>query len=672
MNLAPDKTLRLVPPLAMLIAIALIVFAYLPGLRGGFVFDDFANLPALGQTGPIDNWAAFFRYITSGTADPTGRPVALLSFLIDANDWPADPFGFKRTNLIIHVANTALLAWLLTRLGRAGVAIAKDPFASARSAWAAVVAATAWGLHPLFVSTTLYIVQREALLPATFVLLGLHTYLWGRELDTRCSRRGVAVAMVGVALFTLLATLSKANGILLPIFVLVIEHAYLRTQSQSPTSRTFVRGMIAVAWIPAALVVLYLGWVALSHLGQGPVGIRSWTVSQRLLTEPSVVLQYLHLLVMPRPYTPGLYNDDVLAAQSLWHPWWTFPSLIALLAIAATAWAGRRQFPRIALALTFYFAGHLIESTSIPLELYFEHRNYVPALFLFWPLGWWMGAALTSTRTAATRRWLLPVLAMLALVAILWPMTRTNARLWSDDLLQSETWATLSPQSPRAQTAAAQAELSAGQTERATQRLERMVDAWPGEIQVSFNLLAAHCAMGGVAPIDITRAERSMRQARDPGTLIVTWFDRVIPIVTQGQCPGLNLSALKHLTEAGAQNPHFSAGRQQDLLHVRGNIALAEKRPNDALTFFDRALEREVRVDAALGQAALLGQAGYPALGLSHLDTYARLQPLATPPGLGMTWLHAWVLRKQDYWPKELAHLRQSLQAAATAQGPSK
>ena len=69
------------PPRASITALvgALILFAcvwaYLPGLHGGFLFDDYANLPLLGSGGPVTQWETFWRYITSGRADPTGRPV---------------------------------------------------------------------------------------------------------------------------------------------------------------------------------------------------------------------------------------------------------------------------------------------------------------------------------------------------------------------------------------------------------------------------------------------------------------------------------------------------------------------------------------------------------------------------------------------------------------------
>ena len=107
-----------IPLILLLLLLATAWIAYSPGAHGNFLFDDFANLTALGVTGPIETWPSFWRYITSGTADPTGRPLTLLTFLLDAHNWPADPFPFKRTNLILHLLNGALLALLLRQLGR--------------------------------------------------------------------------------------------------------------------------------------------------------------------------------------------------------------------------------------------------------------------------------------------------------------------------------------------------------------------------------------------------------------------------------------------------------------------------------------------------------------------------------------------------------------------------
>src|SRR6185312_12297617 len=123
---------------------ATVLFAYYQGLQGSYLFDDFANLASIGGTGPVNTWPTFWRYITSGTADPIGRPLTLLTFLIDARNWPADPYSFKRTNLILHLFNGALLALLLRRLGREAFKH-EDRY---RIDLAAVVGAGFWLLHP--------------------------------------------------------------------------------------------------------------------------------------------------------------------------------------------------------------------------------------------------------------------------------------------------------------------------------------------------------------------------------------------------------------------------------------------------------------------------------------------------------------------------------------------
>ncbi|WP_449422330.1 hypothetical protein [Rhodanobacter lindaniclasticus] len=374
--------------------VLLAIIAYASGLHGSFLFDDFSNLPALGATGPVDTWPTFWRYITSGTADPTGRPLTLLTFLIDAHNWPADPYPFKRTNLILHLLNGVLLALLLRRLGRVVFKHADNR----RIDLAAVVGAGFWLLHPLFVSTTLYIVQREAMLPATFTLLGLLAWLHGREAMVRGHRlRGGIWVALGLGGCTLLGVLSKANGILLPALALVVEYVFLRnvssrgTQIASPgTERPYRRLMLLFAWLPAALVAGYLlqqGW---SGMTRGISSARPWTLGQRLLTEPRVLLDYLDLLWLPRPFTPGLFNDHVVASTSLWSPATTLPALLAVLGLIVGAWLLRRRWPAAALAILFYFVGQSLESSTVALELYFEHRNYLPALLMFWPLALWL------------------------------------------------------------------------------------------------------------------------------------------------------------------------------------------------------------------------------------------------------------------------------------------
>ena len=90
---------------ALLLLLAIVV--YLPGLSGPFLFDDFGTLAELGQRGGIRDWETFRAFVFGGHAGPTGRPLALLTFLLDATNWPADAWPFKRTNVVIHLINGA-------------------------------------------------------------------------------------------------------------------------------------------------------------------------------------------------------------------------------------------------------------------------------------------------------------------------------------------------------------------------------------------------------------------------------------------------------------------------------------------------------------------------------------------------------------------------------------
>jgi hypothetical protein len=187
-------------------------------------------------------------------------------------------------------------------------------------------------------------------------------------------------------------------------------------------------------------------------------------------------------------------------------------------------------------------------------------------------------------------------------------------------------------------------------------------------VQLTFNLIGARCMTGGVGPDDLAAARTAMRTTKNVGALIAHWFDRTLPAASSGSCPGLTLSALDELVDAGLQNPSLGkAGPQQDLTYLRGRIALAQHRPEVALTDFSRALDLQVRPGIALQGAATLGEAGYAAQGLKLLDHYQRVQHLATSPGFGMPMIHAWILARQGYWPHELARLQNQLSLDASA-----
>ncbi|HTN61846.1 MAG TPA: tetratricopeptide repeat protein [Devosia sp.] len=654
---------------------------YYPGLRGTFLFDDFANMPALGSTGPVTHWATFFRYITSGTADPTGRPLTLLTFLLDGHDWPTAAYPFKRTNVLLHLINGALLALVMARLATSFFVVANKRERT-RVILSSITAATMWMIHPLFVSTVLYVVQREAMLPMTCVLIGLLLWLHGRnQMVQGRTVAGFVWIAAGLFGFTGFAVLSKANGILLPMYAVLIEYLLLRRSPQASglsalagplhgkdVTRTettapdcppaYRRTLLLFGWLPSIAVLGYLINIGIQGALHG-IG-RPWSMGQRLLTEPRVLFDYLELLWMPRPFTPGLFNDQIVASSSLLSPISTAIALLGLLALLTAAWLLRRRRPILAFAILFFFTAHLLESSTVALELYFEHRNYIPAMFMFWPLSLWLwGVGRHSDE------WIrLKIALIVILIAGLATMTYARTDLWGNGQQQALLWAKLNPASARAQANAANHEMAMGQPRAAEIRLAAILRDHPSDPQITLNILSAHCQLGGMTEDDLRLAERTLEHLRNGESVIFHWLGNAIALSATHSCPGLTSQAVASMLDAAERNTRLRrvTGRVQDIYHLRGQLALSLQQPDEALMWYQKALALRPGPQMAFEQAAQLGSAGYPALGLRHLDSFESYSWTKPATIFGMPRLHAWVLHKQHYWDTELVYLRVTLQ----------
>lgn len=644
-----------------IVMLAMLGWAYWPGLSGPFLFDDDGNLNVLGAYGPIDSWRTLAYFLTSGNADPIGRPLSLLTFLIDAQSWPADPWPFKRTNLLLHLLNTALLGWVVWQL-QAGLQM-RFPVRAA-SPWTPLLAAGFWGAHPLFVSTTLYVVQREAMLPMTFLLLAL--LAWDQAVS-RFHRQhigaGWAWAILGFGTCTLLALLSKANGALTPLLVGLAYVACLRRPS-SPSSAGKSQADRA-AWlclgIPSVLLLAYLMRIGIQLWSLPELAGRDWTLPQRLLSQPRALWSYMGQLALPRMGGGGVFVDNFAASRSWLEPATTWPAWLALVASIVVAVVLRSRFPRASFAWLFFLAGHLLESSVIPLELYFEHRNYLPAMFLGWPV------AHTLLQPGAYARYR-TALAILLLGAMLF-LTHQRAQVWGNAALLGVLSATHESASARAQVNAAREEFESGLHAAALRRLDATRRDNPQSIDIAITAIGMECAaLHRLSKSRLMHAADVLSHAQRWNYGLYDWLQSSVRNPALRKCDGFGLEGAKILAIAAESNPRTRSvpGRRREVWHVRGRIALAENRPRDALHWFDAALRLKPDPDYALVQAAALGEAGAPGLGVLHLDAYSRIESArAAEPVRDMFTLHAWLLRRDGYYRREMLHLRRALESEA-------
>lgn len=346
------------------------LISYWAGLHGGFLFDDFSNLVY------SEDWKAtslapdqLLRALHSDISGALGRPLALASFAVNHALTGIDSFWLKLTNLLLHCLNGVLVWLLCQRVFRLA------PAGPLPGQWAAWLVAAAWLLHPLQVSTTLYVVQRMEIGAATGVLLALLAYATGRSRQLQ-SRR---------AWPWLLATLPalgfglgfKESALLAPGFALLIEALVFRfrTSNGAPSRAwTTVWCLITLAGLFAYL------WMVIPRVQHWPHDFRGFGPAERLLTQLPVLVMYLQQILLPLPGSMHFYYDNFPVSRGLFHPPATAAAAALLAAMAAVAVACVRRLPLTSLGIAWFFMGHALTSNLWPLELAFEHRNYLALL----------------------------------------------------------------------------------------------------------------------------------------------------------------------------------------------------------------------------------------------------------------------------------------------------
>ncbi|MDI1246846.1 MAG: hypothetical protein PSV24_15755 [Rhodoferax sp.] len=373
---------RLIPGFLFLCALLAAFLIYQPGLGGPPVFDDGPNIVNNPHLRVTDLSLSSLR--EAAYSSPVGafqRPISMLSFGMNFhfNSGNFAPFPFKLTNLFIHLLNgSAIFALVRLIVGHYRKQL-QPLLPAAYPLWLALAVSAAWLLHPLNLTTVLYLVQRMNSLAVLFTLGGLFLYVWGRIRVCNGQRGGILAILVGIFVFTPLAILCKENGALLPFFMLVAELTLFKLETAQPVAR---RVLIVIFTVCTLLPVLaFVSYVALHpDWLLGGYATREFTLPERLMTEARVVWFYVRLIVLPSIALMGMYHDDIAISHGLFDPVTTLPAIIGMIALPVVVWLARRRQPLVTFGILFFFVGHSMESTIIPLELAHEHRNYLPML----------------------------------------------------------------------------------------------------------------------------------------------------------------------------------------------------------------------------------------------------------------------------------------------------
>lgn len=395
----------------------LTAWIYWPGTKGPQLLDDRSSVLVIDDVQSKPERALDF--VFGDRSGLLGRPVSMASFVLEKFYLDEGIAGNKQVNIVLHLLNGALVIWLCWLLFR---------FLHVTGyRWLAVMLGAIWLLHPLLVSTVLYAVQRMAMLSTFFMLLASISYVYWRL--GLIAGRASALRFLPVPVFLAIALLAKENAIVLVPTLLLLEVLWFECAGRDGKVINWLQRVSYGLIVTGSLVllsILLLKWDSLAARFHR----RPFSMVERLLTESRIVWDYAGQWLRPQVARMGLYHDDVILSRALLDPVSTLYSLLAwsLLLLGCGVllrWQGGRW---IVFGVAWFVLGHSVESTVLPLELYFEHRNYFPSIGLVLALG--------GLFAIMVKKWpqpTAPLLVCLGLCAVvLSAQTSSQVQIWSN------------------------------------------------------------------------------------------------------------------------------------------------------------------------------------------------------------------------------------------------
>lgn len=561
----PNRFLAII---ALICTTLFVFFIYWQGLYGPFMLDDLQSIePAQLST---FSWQQLFEISLQNDSGPIGRPISVASFALNHYFFGLDPFYYKLVNLIIHVIcgiAIGFLSYLLMQFLPKGKRFAK---------LIGFFTAVLWLVHPLQVSTVLYPVQRMTQLCHLFILLGLNTYLCGRIKQLTHKPHSRIIILLSYAVFFPLAVLSKETGILFPFYVLITEALILKFHgkpSQTHLLKWF-HWSLCVALFSCA--VIYYWYHLDTYLAL--FADKKITLGDRILTQLNVLVFYLKLIIVPQLADMGLYHDDFNVVTAIDVK--TVLCTLVLLTSATLIFVARKKAPIIAFAIAWFFVSHAIESTVLPLEMVFEHRNYLASFGLLLMLAYYCVPLVQKADNAPKRVYYgFSILFILLLATI----TYQRSNIWSSSYKFLQESRIQHPLSPRVHIEIANLFLQEQNYEAAFSELDEAARLDPNNAGIALHKILIYCRLQNVPPKIYEEAKQKIKQgAITP--YVITVLDTMVQNMFNKQCPSIDKKQIIELIRICYENPYlrYKPRFKAVLLHLEAGLELLNTNINQS------------------------------------------------------------------------------------------
>ncbi len=582
-----------------------------PALSGPFILDDFLHFPKMAENGSVDTLRKAYQ-LAFGSSLGSGRPISHLSLLINDNTWPTDPWSFKYTNLMLHLLN-GILVFIFSR---ALISLYKSNGESLKIPEAnnpALLIMAIWLLHPIQLSPMMLTIQRMTLLMGTFSLLALITYLKGRWLSQQRPFKGYAVMSLGLVIFVTLGILSKEPAVMVVCYIIAIEATlFASIKLKQPCKWRYWYSLFIL--LPLLLIAAYFAY-DFPRMEELFIK-REFNMLERILTESRILMDYLKIILIPSLSATGPYHDDYQISRGLLDPITTLLSIIAIVGLLIFAFSQRTRRPIIAFGILWFFLGHTLESTILPLELYFEHRNYLPMLGVI------IGVVLLADDSPRKLRKFAHI-ALILFIGLEAAVSTASAKTWGNKALIANIWAHEHPASIRAQTDAIRYWLDEQNIAKVQTHIDTAIANNPNHAGIRlYQFLIDHCGNTNQAKIGGKLSTlREITPSAKFDHLSISSIRFIVEGIKTGQCRVSNQEGLE-IINLYLSNPRF---RKVDttrgiLYQEKSHIYLHQGDLDNTIKMLDYAYKAVPNYNFALNQAYLLMTAGLYDEALSYIE----------------------------------------------------
>lgn len=594
------------PTLGMMGLVALVTFMTFRTVVHGelLLWDDNLHLTENPLLWPADqrDVLAFWKHPYGGLYIPVSYTVLaaecrLAEWMVGPETpWRARAWVFHAASLGMHIACSLLVLRILFRLGA--------------NAWAAVLGALLFAVHPVQVESVAWVSEWRGLTAALFSLVAIEQYVAAGKLRlpgtgdaVEASHAALRYAVAAVCFVA--ALLSKPSAATLPLMLALLEVGLGGWQGLRRAAIRLGPWLVLVAFI-----------ALLTHKLQSKIEfVPEWWL--RPLLAGAALAFYGAQLVLPLWLcTDYGFNPKWLLDQPWIYAAWVLPAA----GLAALAWLPHRRVPLTGAA--FFVAGLLPVLGLVPfgfqdISLVADRYLYVPLVGVSLVVAWWF------TLWGSVRR----VAAGAVYVLVLAAISHTLAPTWRNGESLFRRVLDINPRSATAYNHVGIALEIRGDLAKAVNQFENALQ-WQPNMAEAHNGLATTLRRMGQLDEAMTHAVRAVELR--PESAVIR-MNLATLLIEHGQWE----TALEHLQRAVNDNPsnaqvHFNLARalaqQGETARARqhyeravairpgfaeahtnlGNLALRENRFDEAEALYRRALQVNPTYPDALNNLGLL------------------------------------------------------------------